>query len=82
MSGPVPGDLDLLRAWFPVIRRLRRLARDSGTYAVLSIRVIVDGNGIPKHWTVPERLGIEPRDDGDDLGKLLEILGGKAEKHG
>ena len=75
-ASDLPGDVDLLRPWFPLIRRVRKAAKNGGSYAVLSMRVIVDGDGIPRHWTEPSRLVVEPRATGEDLVKLLERLGG------
>jgi hypothetical protein len=72
----VPEDLDLLRPWLPLIRRLRKEAKDGGHCAVLSLRVIVDQDGTPRHWTMPQRLSLEPRASSEDLVKLLNTLAG------
>lgn len=72
----VPPDLELLRPWLPLMRRLRKEAKDGGHCAVISLRVVVDQDGMPRHWTVPQRLSLEPRAASEDLVKLLDTLAG------
>lgn len=72
-----PGDLEILRPWFNFVRRLRLAAKDGGTMGVLSIRLVVDENGMPLHWTEPVRTAIEPRAGNEQLARLLDSLGGK-----
>lgn len=74
-----PGDLELLRDWLPLARRLRKAAKDGGHCAVLSCRVIVDADGTPRHWTEPERVAFEPRAGSDELSKLIDLLAGSKE---
>jgi hypothetical protein len=72
----VPPDLELLRPWLALVRRLRKEAKDGGHCAVISLRVIVDQDGTPRHWTVPQRLSLEPRASSEELVKLLDTLAG------
>ncbi len=69
---------DVKPQWFNVIRRLQSVARnpdqtldaDQGL-AILDIKVLVNGDGTPIHWTEPTRTLIEPKRQGEQLIALL-----------
>ena len=52
---------DVKPQWLNVIRRLQSACHGNQGYAVLSIRVLVNGMGEPVCWTEPMRVKVEPR---------------------
>lgn len=52
---------DVKPQWLNVIRRLQSACHGNQGYAVLSIRVLVNGTGEPVCWTEPARVKVEPR---------------------
>lgn len=64
---------DIKPRWLDVVRRLQSVARKQSGYAIVSIKVVVDQDGYPVHWTNPKMVKIEPARSG--LEELLEALG-------
>ena len=64
---------DIKPEWFNVIRRLQSVARRGNHYGILSIKILVDRDGLPIQWTEPQRTGIEPMSS-DGLEKLIRDL--------
>lgn len=58
MSASLP--LDIKTPWLNVARRLQSVAR-SGGLAVITIKIVVNADGIPVSWTSPRVTQIEPR---------------------
>ena len=52
---------DVKPQWLNVVRRLQSACHGNQGYAVLSIRVLVDGTGRPVQWTEPTRVKLEPK---------------------
>ncbi len=54
---------DIRRPWLDVVRRLQQVARQGNReqLAVVSIRVLVDTQGLPVFWTEPKRTVLEPK---------------------
>ena len=75
LAAPEPRDLHALKPWLNVVRRLRSMALDSGTYSVVSIAVLVDDTGKPIVWTEPKARRLEPRANGQAVGTLVCALG-------
>jgi hypothetical protein len=64
---------DLRPEWQNVALRLQGEARrGSPTFAVLSIRIVVDQNGNPRAWLPPERTPFEPKRG--DYQWLVDLL--------
>ena len=60
MKNDIPGDLELLRPWFNLIRRVRQLALKTGC-ALTTITVVTDDCGNPvEPWILPELRKLEP----------------------
>jgi hypothetical protein len=81
MTGPTTArdaEIDLLRPWFPLIKRLRQQAKTKtgNAHAILTVKVLVNEHGEPIQWTTPERVQLEPRAGGDSLEALMKHLGG------
>lgn len=64
---------DIKPQWLNVIRRLQSVAKRGDHYGILSIKILVDRNGLPIQWTEPQRTGIEPMSS-DGLEQLIEGL--------
>lgn len=75
-NGRLPGDLELLRPWFPIIRRLRQIGGEAGGMAAVTIRVVVDQGGDPvPPWVSMGSVRLEPKMDADQaIAHLLECL--------
>jgi hypothetical protein len=69
----VPGDFGLLRSWFNVVRAMRREA-NTGSYAIVSINVIVNGIGLPLYNSRPKVTRLEPKGRTLAMDTLLETL--------
>ena len=52
---------DVKPQWLNVVRRLQSACHGNQGYAVLSIRVLVNGAGEPVCWTEPKRVKLEPK---------------------
>jgi len=74
-----PRDYHALKPWLNIARRLRQVARESGTYSVISITVISSPGGIPIAWTNPKsttkRIEVRADEKGHALDTLLCALG-------
>lgn len=65
---------DVKPEWLNVVRRLQSACHGNQGYAVLSLRVLVNGDGAPVCWTEPDRVKVEPRSLAfDALLKLCEM---------
>jgi hypothetical protein len=51
---------DIQPQWLSVIRRLQSVSKSSGL-SVVTIKILVDENGVPQAWTEPEQTKIEPK---------------------
>lgn len=60
--------------WQKVATRLQHEARKTEGYAVVSVSILIDGNGNPVTWTEPNLVRLEPK-SACDLGLLLASLG-------
>jgi len=58
--------------WAPLVRRLT--AAGKGHLSVMTVRIIVDENGSPLHWTSPSVCHVEPKARGEKLEALLQAL--------
>lgn len=58
MSGT--STIDLKPGWLNVVRRLQSVATSQG-YAIVTIRVLVNAEGLPVLWTEPTQCKIEPK---------------------
>lgn len=75
MTQPIPEDIDSLRNWFPAIRHMRSVARQSTGYAIVTLRVIVNEFGQPAGlWIMPELTRLVPRYTADQA--LAEVVKG------
>ena len=70
----VPCDIEELSPWLNVIRRLRSVTHTSSGYAILTIRVLVDADGIPIQWTAPTITLLEPKGELTTVDVLLTTL--------
>lgn len=78
LPSPLPEDIktcwyEPLLDWLKVIRRLQSCARKQEGYAVVSLRVLVNQDGIPVNWTSPTMTLIEPK--GRDCSEVMLMLG-------
>lgn len=69
----IPGDIKLLRPWFPLVRRMRERGLSRGL-SVLNVTIITNAQGCPIAWLEPEASRIEPRGNRTELTRLLEGL--------
>lgn len=51
---------DLKTGWLNVARRMQSVAASQG-YAIITIRVLVNAEGLPVLWTEPSQCKIEPK---------------------
>lgn len=51
---------DIKSEWLSLIRRFQSVAKTNG-FAVITISVLVDKNGIPLSWLEPQVVKIEPK---------------------
>ena len=68
-----PRDWETFIPWFSVMRRIVSVARSEG-HSVVTIRVIVNADGVPVQWAEPSAVRLEPKRDGVALTQLLENL--------
>lgn len=65
---------DVKPEWLSVVRRLQSVGTSRG-YSVLTIRVLVNAQGVPVLWMEPEQKKLEPWPKTElDEGKFLEML--------
>lgn len=67
------GDLESLRNWIPIARRLRQVSSTSHGPGILRLTILFDELGEPKIYTL-KQVRIEPRSRIDDV---LEWLSGE-----
>jgi hypothetical protein len=75
---------DIQPSWLNVVRRLQSVAavENHGSYAIITLHVLIDANNIPRLWTTPHFQAIEPkRSAGDILDILTSVLGDNITKH-
>ena len=74
-TGNIPATVtltsDVKPQWLNVIRRLQSACYGNQGYAVLSIRVLVNGTGEPVLWTEPLRTKLEPKSKALDMLLIL-----------
>ena len=64
--------LDIRPQWLNVVRRLQSVARIGNEgFAILSITILVDKEGVPVVWTEPKRTKVEPKTASEDW---LDVL--------
>ena len=72
----VPGDYDSLVPWFNLIRRARSVTV-GGRAGILVLRVLVDEDGKPGTWVVPELVRLEPSSTLEEtLSRVFDSLSG------
>ena len=73
MSSLLPEDIQ--PCWLNVIRRLQSVAstENRNSYAILSLHILIDQNGVPRLWSTPTCRVIEPK---RSAGEILTILTG------
>lgn len=70
----VPADIAEILKWANVIRRAISVSR-SGGYAVVTLRVVVDADGLPVQYAEPSLTKLEPkRESVEVITQLLETL--------
>lgn len=62
---------DISPNWLKVVRRLQSVSRNTNGAAILSIRIVVDRDGVPSFWTEPEIAKIEPSSQSHAFLQLL-----------
>lgn len=71
MSEDLP--LDVKPEWLNPIRRLQSVASKSRGMAIVSMRFVVNENGVPVQWTDPKITLLEPK---SDRRTILDLLTG------
>lgn len=70
----IPADIASLLLWSDVIRRLISVSNNGG-YSVVSLRIVVNGEGKPMQWTEPSVKRLEPKRDAEEtLSEILKLL--------
>jgi len=70
-----PGDVELLRPWFGVIRNARSQAMSNGLSIVTSI-VLTDEHGNPIQWCYAEPVRLSPLSKRDQFELLMRTMSG------
>lgn len=63
---------DIKPAWYSLIRRFQSVAKTNG-FAVITISVLVDKDGIPQSWLEPNVVKIEPKSLSAALMELFKV---------
>ena len=71
----VPGDLELLRPWFDLVRHTRSKSC-SGGLSIVNMALIVDQHGMPLFWTEPTVKKISPLARDEATRAILAGLAG------
>ena len=71
----VPGDLELLRPWFDLVRHTRSKSC-SGGLSIVNMALIVDEHGMPLFWTEPTVKKISPLARDEATRAILAGLAG------
>lgn len=71
----IPGDINLLRPWFNVIRDARAAGLSNGL-SILPITVLVNENGMPVQWCKVEPILLSPLSQREQFELLLKTLAG------
>ncbi len=72
MSEELP--LDVKPQWLNPIRRLQSVAQKSNGMAIVSMKFVVDENGLPVQWSDPKITMLEPK---SDRNTILDLLTGE-----
>ncbi len=57
----VPGDIDLLRPWFNMVRRFRKASIEmAGRNSIMTVQIVLNERGEPVQWSVPGVARLEP----------------------
>ncbi len=57
----VPGDIDLLRPWFNMVRRFRKASIEmGGRNSIMTVQIILNEKGELVNWSVPGVARLEP----------------------
>ncbi len=68
---PASAPIDISKAWFSVIRRLKSLGRQQKGLALIKVIILLDESGEPQLWTAPTLTLLEPMSRVEDLLKKL-----------
>jgi hypothetical protein len=71
----IPGDIDLLRPWFNIIRDARSAGISNGL-SLLPITVVVDEHGMPIQWCKVDPVKLSPLSQRDQFELLIKTLAG------
>lgn len=68
---------ELEKQWVSLIKRLRleamnTLSNNKDGLAIIRANIVMDANGTPQLWVIPEALRVEP--SGSALGYLLQTV--------
>ena len=72
MSEPLP--LDVKPEWLNPIRRLQSVAQKSNGMAIITMRFVVNEEGLPVQWSDPTMVKLEPK---RDRNTILDLLTGE-----
>jgi len=70
LASSTPGDLHQLSDWLPIARRLRQVAIQHGSPAVLRLTLLIDENGFPRLYAI-RSTKIEPKARVEDVIEWL-----------
>jgi hypothetical protein len=56
----MPEPLHVKPKWLSFVSRIQGIAREHKGHAVITIRVVVDADGLPVIWSEPKLLKLEP----------------------
>jgi hypothetical protein len=66
---------DIQQPWLNIARRFQSIASKNKGFnkgmAVITIRVLIDEDGVPQFWSEPEMTKIEPKRCKEDIINLL-----------
>ena len=71
----IPGDLDLMRPWFNVIRDARSAGISNGL-SILPIIVLVDEHGMPVQWCKVEPTRLSPLSQREQFEAIMKTMSG------
>lgn len=70
----IPADIASLLLWSDVIRRLISVSNNGG-HSIISLKIVVNGDGKPIQWTEPSVKRLEPKRDAEEtLAEILKLL--------
>ena len=71
----VPGDIELLRPWFNVIRDARSAGQSSGL-SIVTLCVVTDDCGMPVQWCKAESVKLSPLSQREQFELMLKTMAG------